>query len=130
MRILILILLIQCLSIKAFSQSENELEGICAQKNTAASCTVINNTGMDIFQIGWLLEGSWVDYGDDIRVDIKTGETGVVSNTEFEDNCLFTEWTWVQAYARDTETEKDIVLEDNRVTLSFDEEENCTVEFK
>lgn len=120
--IMVVVLLATLCSMNVYA---GELDGICAEKKTAQTCTVINNTDKTFTQISWLLEGSDVDYGDDVLVTLSPGEQISISN-KGEDNCLFTEWTWIKAYTSDDVL--DFGYEDSPFT--FDADDNCTITLK
>lgn len=102
-----------------------EFEGLCDEPNTALSCTVVNKTGQNVRHIEWLLEGNWADFGNDVSVNLRDGESTIISNQEGPNNCFFTDHTWLVVR---TDSDRRDYYDDG--TISFDSEGHCTITLK
>lgn len=121
-----LLLSLSLLLLSTIQVQAGELDGICNEENTASSCTVINNTGKTIRKIEWILEGSWVDYGNEASLELKPGANTKLHNPSITNNCLFTEYTWL--IVRTIDNERFEYFDDG--TISFDSQGQCTIELK
>lgn len=119
----LLVAILQATGVVAYAQ-DSELRGICESKNTSDQCLIINKSSSTVEQVSWLLEGSDVDYGNDVLVSLRPGQSVMVSNEIGKDNCFFTEETNVTVYMKNGQ------YKDYYQQLRFDSNDSCILVVK